>query len=156
VSRSAIIQVRRVFEKHKELDAMNNLIATMMLGTFAIASLSPATAQSKPLSSQTGTVGVAGSRDATGERGSYLQQTQDEMRIWAQKLHDFDANAQVKATDAQARASKHLQDAWTETKNASSRLETAGEADWNKAKASFKTASAKLAVAWQKVNPAAK
>jgi membrane-bound lytic murein transglycosylase B len=133
---------------------MNNLIAATVLLTFAIAGVSPASVQSKPLSNQTGTVGVAGSRDASAERRSYLQRAQDEMRIWEQKLHDFEANVQVKATDAQARASKHLQDAWTETKNASSRLETAGEADWNKAKASFKSASAKLAVAWHKVNPA--
>jgi type II secretory pathway pseudopilin PulG len=135
---------------------MNNFIAALMLGAFAIAAVSPAPAQSTPLSRQTGTVDVADSRDALGERRSYLQQAQEEMRIWEQKLHDFDANAQVKASDAQARASKHLQDAWTEAKTASSRLETAGEADWNKAKASFKTASARLAVAWQTVNPAAR
>jgi hypothetical protein len=135
---------------------MNHFIVAMIIGTFAVTVASPAGAQSKPTSDQSGTVGAATPRDATVERSSYLQQAKDEMRIWEQKLHDFDAKMQTNATDAQTKASKNLDDAWTDTKNASSRLETAAEADWNKAKASFKTASAKLAVAWQKVNPAEK
>ena len=62
----------------------------------------------------------------------------------------------AKATEAQTSASKDLDDAWTQTKMASARLETAGEKDWDGAKASFQTASHKLVVAWQKVNPADK
>jgi len=137
---------------------MNRFVTAMIVSTIAIAiaTAAPTVAQTKPLPSQTGTVGAATTGDATAERRSYLQQAQDQMKVWDQKLLDFNAKMQVKATDAQARASKRLDEAWTDTKAASSRLEAAGEADWTKAKASFKTASAKLAVAWHKVNPADK
>lgn len=135
---------------------MRNFIAPLLLGTLVLAGASPAVAQSKPASNQGVSVGAAHTRDAAAERESYTQKAQADVRIWQQKLHDFDAKAQIKATEAQASASKDLDKAWTETKTASARLETAGEKDWNSAKASFKTASDKLAVSWHKVNPADK
>jgi hypothetical protein len=135
---------------------MKIFIAPLVIGTLALAGASPAAAQSKPSSDQSISVGVAATRDSTAEKTSYKQKAQDEIRIWQQKLNDFDAKVQAKATEAQTSASKDLDDAWTQTKMASARLETAGEADWGSAKASFKTESAKLAVAWRKVNPAAK
>ena len=136
---------------------MKILLAPLLIGTLVLAGASPAVAQSKPASDQAGvSVGMAPARDAAAERESYAQKSQAEVRIWQQKLHDFDAKAQVKATEAQASASKDLEDAWTETKTASARLQTAGEKDWDSAKASFKTASDKLAVSWHKVNPADK
>jgi hypothetical protein len=136
---------------------MRILIAPLLIGTLVLAGASPAAAQSKPGSDQTGvSVGVAPTRDAAAERESNTQKSQAEVRIWQQKLHDFDAKAQVKATEAQASASKDLDDAWAETKTASGRLETAGEQDWDSAKVEFKTASDKLAASWHKVNPADK
>jgi hypothetical protein len=135
---------------------MRVFIAPLLLGTLALAGASPAAAQSKPASNQGISVGVAPTRDAAAERESYTQKAQGEVRIWQQKLHDFDAKAQVKATEAQASASKDLDRAWTETKTASARLETAGDKDWDSAKVEFKTASDKLAVSWHKVNPADK
>jgi hypothetical protein len=135
---------------------MRIFIAPLLLGTLVLAGASPAAAQSKPASNQGVSLGVAPTRDAAAERESYTQKAQADVRIWQQKLHDFDAKAQVKATEAQASASKDLEDAWTETKTASARLQTAGEKDWDSAKASFKTASDKLAVSWHKVNPADK
>jgi hypothetical protein len=136
---------------------MRIFIAPLLLGTLVLAGASPAAAQSKPASNQGVSVGVAPpTPDAAAERQSYTQKAQADVRIWQQKLHDFDAKAQIKATEAQASASKDLDKAWTETKTASARLETAGEKDWNSAKASFKTASDKLAVSWHKVNPADK
>ena len=130
-------------------------IVSLVIGTLALAGASPAAAQSKP-SDQSVSVGVATSRDSTAERSSYKQKAHDEIRIWQQKLDDFDAKVKAKATDAQTSASKDLDDAWAQTKMASARLETTGEADWASAKVSFQTASRKLAVAWQKVNPADK
>jgi hypothetical protein len=135
---------------------MKIFIAPLVIGTLALAGASPAAAQSKPSSDQGISVGLAATRDSTAERSSYKQKAQDEMRIWQQKLHDFDAKVQAKATDAQTRASKELDEAWTQTKTASSRLETVGQADWDSAKISFKSASDKLVVAWHKVNPADK
>ena len=88
---------------------MKLLFASMMIGMLALAGTSPAAAQSK--SDQGTSVGVATTHDSTTERTSYTKQAQDEMRIWQKKLHDFDAKVQVKATDAQASASKDLDDA---------------------------------------------
>jgi hypothetical protein len=140
----------------KELDTMKFFIAPIVISTLALAAASPVAAQSKPASDQGVSVGTANSHDPAAERRSYTQTAQNEMKLWQQKLLDFDAKMQAKATDAKTRTSKDLDDTWTETKSAYSQLETAGEADWNSAKASFKTASAKLAVTWQKVNPAGK
>ena len=135
---------------------MRFFFAPIVVGTLALAAASPVAAQSKPASDQSVSVGTANSRDPAAERNSYTRTAQDEMKLWQQKLRDFDAKMQAKATEAKARASKDLDDAWAETKSAYSQLETAGETDWNSAKASFKTASAKLVVAWQRVNPAEK
>jgi hypothetical protein len=135
---------------------MRFFIAPIVIGTLALAAASPAAAQSKPSSDQGVSVGTANSHDPAAERSSYTQTAKSEMKLWQQKLLDFETKMQAKATEAKTRTSKELDDAWTETKSAFSQLETAGEADWNSAKASFKTASAKLAVAWQKVNPAEK
>jgi hypothetical protein len=135
---------------------MNIFIVPLVIGTLALAGATSAAAQSKPASDQGVSVGVATTRDSNAERSSYKQEALEETRIWQQKLDDFDAKVKAKATDAQTSASKDLDDAWTQTKMASARLETTGEADWASAKVSFQTASRKLAVAWQKVNPADK
>jgi uncharacterized membrane protein len=134
---------------------MKILVAPIVIATLAFGGTSAAVAQTKPGSSdQSTSVGMATTRNAAAERESYTQRAQGEMRIWQQKLSDFDAKVQVKATDAQANASKDLDSAWAETKTASARLETAGEADWASAKASFKAASDRLDVAWRKLTPA--
>jgi len=132
---------------------MKTFIVSLVIGTLVLACLSPASAQS----SDRGTwVGVAETHDSKAEKSSYIQKAQDDIRIWQQKLDDFDTRMKGNTTDAQTSASKDLDDAWTQTKMASSRLESAGEKDWDGAKASFESASQKLLVAWQKVNPADK
>jgi hypothetical protein len=135
---------------------MRLFIAPIVIGILTLAGASLAAAQSKPASDQGTSVGMSTTRDAVTERSSYTQQAQDEVRVWERKLNDFDAKAQVKATEAETRASKDLDDAWAQTKTASARLETAGEAEWGGAKASFKTSTGKLAAAWRKVNSAGK
>jgi hypothetical protein len=135
---------------------MKFFIAPMMIGMLAFAGASPAAAQSKPVSDKGTSVGAATTRNPAAERNSYTQKAQDEVRIWEQKLHDFDAKLQAKASAAKASASKDLDDAWTQTKAAAARLETASEKDWDSAKASFRSATHKLAVAWHKLNPAGK
>jgi hypothetical protein len=134
---------------------MKLLFAPIVIGTLALTSASPAVAQSKPADKAT-SVGLSTTRDPTAERNSDTQQAQEEVRVWEKRLRDFEAKAQVKVTAAETSASKELNDAWTETKSASSQLETAAEADWNGAKDSFKKATDKLVVAWNKVNPADK
>ena len=128
----------------------------IVVGMLAITAASPVAAQTKPTSGHGVSVGAANPHDTVAERSSYTQSAQEEMKLWQQRLHDFDARMRAKATEAKARASKDLDDAWAETKSAFSQLETAGESDWTSAKASVKTASAKLTVAWHKVDPAGK
>jgi hypothetical protein len=135
---------------------MRIFIAPMLLVTLAFAGASPAAAQSKPVSDKGTSVGVATTRDPAAERNSYTQKAQDEVRIWEQKLQDFNAKVQASASRAKASATKDLNDAWAQTKTASARLETAGEKDWASAKTSFQRASHKLTVAWHKLNPADK
>jgi len=135
---------------------MRIFIVPMLLGTLALAGVPPAAAQSKPGSDKSTSVGVATTRNPAAERSSYTQKAQDEVRIWEQKLQDFNAKVQASASGAKARATKDLNDAWAQTKTASARLETASEKDWDSAKASFQTASHKLAVIWHKLNPADK
>jgi hypothetical protein len=131
--------------------AMKILIAPLVIAALALASTLPAAAQSKP---DNGTsVGMATTHDPAADRNSYTQKAQGEMHMWEQKLQDFNAKAETKATAAETSASKDLDSAWAETRTASSQLETVSEKDWDSAKASFQTASHKLAVAWQKVNP---
>jgi hypothetical protein len=133
---------------------MKLFFTSLMIGTLVLSIAPPVSAQSNP---EKGTsVGVATPRDPVAERKRFTQQAQDEVRIWEQKLHDFDTKMQAKATDAQATASKDLDNAWAQTKTAYAGLETAGEKDWYSAKTSFKKASDKLAVAWHKLNPADK
>jgi len=126
------------------------------VGILAVTAGSPVAAQSKPTTGQGVSVGAANSHDPAAERSSFTRSAQDEMKLWQQRLQDFDAKVRAKATTAKARASKDVDDAWAETKSAFSQLETAGETDWTSAKASFKTSSAKLAVAWHKVDPTGK
>lgn len=148
--------VRSGYEQQKELDAVRFFIVLIVVGTLALAGVLPAAAQSKSKSDKGTSVGVATTRDPAAERSIFAQKAQEEVRIWERKLHDFDTKVQAGATDAKASVSKDLNDAWVQTKTASARLETAGEKDWDSAKASFQTASHKLAVAWQKLNPADK
>jgi hypothetical protein len=135
---------------------MRILINSLVIGALTLAGALPAAAQSKPASDKSTTVGIATTRNSADERVSYTQKAQDEMRIWQQKLNDFGTTMKAKATEAHTKGAKNLDDAWARTKAASSRLEAASEADWISAKASFKSASDRLALAWHKANPADK
>ena len=132
---------------------MKVFIAPIVIATLAFGGTSAAVAQTKSGAEQGTSVGMAPARDGAAERESYVQKAQGEMRIWQQKLYDFDARVPVKATEAETSVAKDLDGAWAETKAASARLETAGEKDWVSAKVSFETASDKLDVAWRKLTP---
>jgi hypothetical protein len=130
-------------------------IAPIVIGLLALAGAVPAAAQSKPEGTS---VGAATTHDPAAERNSYTLRAHGEMDLWEQKLHDFNAKVETDATETQTSASKNLDSAWTETKTAWSQLvkvglNVAGANDWDSAKASFQTASDKLAATWQKVNP---
>ena len=130
----------------------------MHIGALALAGAAPAAAQSKP---EKGTsVGAATTDDPAAERNNFTNHAQDEMRMWEQKLHDYNAKQKTYATEAETSASRNLDSAWTETKTAWTRLVhvglnvgTAGPNAWASAQADFQTAFQKLALTWQKANP---
>jgi len=131
---------------------MRTLLAPILIGTLVLAGALPAAAQPKPASDK-GTVGMAPSHDPAAERKSYTQQAQGAMRLWEQRLHDFNAKLESNTTQSKATTSKDLDSAWNDTKTAWNQLETAGVDDWNSARATFQGASHKLGVAWQRVSP---
>jgi ABC-type sugar transport system substrate-binding protein len=88
---------------------------------------------------------------STADRETYVQQAREEMQQWQLKLKDFSDKTRTKATDANIAAQKDFNEAWAEADVASQKLETAGAADWESAKSSFKKASQKLAAVWQKI-----
>jgi hypothetical protein len=130
---------------------MKILATAVVMAPLMMFGIMPAASQSDPGTGAS--VRLVATHDSTADRETYTQKARDEMQLWQQKLHDFDAKAQAKATDAQTRASKDLDSAWTEAKSASDRLDTAGVKDWSRAKASFQTASHKLDLAWRKIDP---
>jgi len=123
-----------------------------IIATLALAGTLPAAAQTRPAPDQA-QVRVATTRDPAAERETFTQRARDEMGVWQQKFNDLSARVEARGTAAQARAMKAIDSAWADTKTASERLEAAGAEDWDGAKASYKKASHKLALAWQKIDP---
>jgi hypothetical protein len=127
------------------------ILIVPILATLTLAGALPAAAESKPATGQAAPVRPATTRDPAAGRETFMQRARDEMGIWQQKLNDFTTKAEASGAAAQVKAKKSLDSAWADTKTASARLETAGAADWESAKASYRKASHKLAVAWQKI-----
>ena len=91
------------FWKHEKLDAMRILVAPIVIGFLALAGAVPAAAQSSP---DKGTsVGAATADNSAAERNNFTNHAQDEMRMWEQKLHDFNAET-TNASEAQTSVSK--------------------------------------------------
>jgi hypothetical protein len=137
---------------------MRTFVVAIVIGMLALAGAVPAAAQSK--NDKAPSVGATITHDPAAERNSYTNNAQGEMRMWEQKLHDFNARLETSATEEKTNASKRLDSAWTETKTAWDQLVkvglkvgTDGTTDWDSAKVAFETASQKFAVAWKKVNP---
>ena len=130
---------------------MKYFIASMIAGSFVLMAALPAAGQSaRSVDSNALALNSASDRD------TYIQMARSEVQEWRQKMRDFSDRAQAKATEANKAAVDDLTRAWTRTEAASRRLENAGAADWQDAKASYKAASQKLVLAWHKVSPTAK
>ena len=135
---------------------MRLFIAPIVIGVLTLAGASPGAAQSKPSSGQARRSECPRPAMRPPKERATRNRPRTRSAFGSEKLHDFDAKDQVKATDAKTSASKDIDDAWAQTKTAFAGLEAAGEKDWDSAKASYKTASDKLAVTWKRVNPADK
>ena len=72
------------------------------------------------------------------------------MKIWQQKLHDFNNKMEAKGKDAGSAVEDDLDKAWTKTEAASQKLQTAGADGWASARSAYENASHDLADAWDK------
>jgi hypothetical protein len=137
--------------RQKSEHIMKYLIASVTAGSLVLMAALPAAGQSaRSVDSN------ASASNSASDRGTYIQMARDEVQEWRQKLRDFSDSAQTKGTEANKVAVDDLTRAWTRTEAASRRLENAGAADWQGAKASYKAASQKLVLAWHKVSPTGK
>ncbi len=130
---------------------MKILVASVIAGSLVLMAALPAAGQSaRSVDSN------ALALNSANDRGTYILMARGEVQEWRQKIRDFSASAQTKATKANELAVDDLIRAWTRTEAASRRLENAGAADWQGAKASYTAASLKLVLAWHKVSPTGK
>jgi anaerobic glycerol-3-phosphate dehydrogenase len=130
---------------------MKYLIASVMAGSLVLMAALPAAGRSAR-SVDSNVLAL----NSASDRGTYIQMARGEVQEWRQKMRDFSDSAQTRATEANKVAVDDLTTAWTRTETASRRLESAGTADWQGAKASYQAASQKLVLAWHKVNPTGK
>jgi hypothetical protein len=124
-------------------------VAATIIGPLLFAGTLPVYGQTLRNPDQSGLVQLAAADPA--ERDTYMQKARAEMLVWKQKLQEVGEKTKANATKAQAKASSELNEAWSQTKAASARLETAAAKDWEGAKTSYRNASDKLALAWQNI-----
>jgi hypothetical protein len=84
------------------------------------------------------------------DRSAYLQKAKAQLHEWRVKLDGYAESAKAKTEAAQTAAAEDLNKAWTKTKIAADRLETATAAEWQSAKDGFQKESDALSAAWAK------
>ena len=133
---------------------MRILAASIAIGSLMAIGVLPAAAASQVnfVAGSGGSIRLAAASASTAERDTYTQKARNEMQEWQRKLHDFGGRTQAGASEVHAKATSDLNRAWSETKDASARLETASAEDWARAKTSFRKAADRLAVAWHRVD----
>lgn len=87
---------------------------------------------------------------STSEHSAYLEKVKRDMAEWGRKLDALGTNAATKGQEGSSAAKRELELAWGKTKAASQKLSHATGDGWDSAKASFETASRRLADAWQR------
>src|SRR5271154_4446650 len=102
---------------------MKLFITVIVVGPLVFAGALPAAGQTLRDPGQSDSIRLAATSNPAG-RETYTQKVRGEMLIWNKKLHDFGERTRARSTDAQTKASTELNEAWTETKEASGRLET--------------------------------
>jgi uncharacterized membrane protein len=126
------------------------LVRSIVVASFALVGALPAAAGLAP-SAPSPAVQMAEAGPATADRASYAQKARADVQEWRVKLDRFGESAKTDSRAAWKTASEDLNTAWIKAKDASARLETASEAEWNSAKVSYKQASDELAAKWTKV-----
>lgn len=128
--------------------------ASIIIGSFMLIGVLPAAAdQSAPVRGSTASVRLAATDASSSARETYIQKTRSEMLEWQHKLISFNEKAEAKGKEATTAAEKDLHKAWAKADTAAHELEAVGAEGWKSAKATFETASRKLASAWDRVRP---
>jgi hypothetical protein len=128
------------------------LIRSFVIGSIIVTGALPASADLAPAEPRPAAqVEMAESGATTTDRATYAEKAHAEVQEWRVKLDQFVESAKTRSKEARKTASDDLNKAWTKTKDAAARLETAGTADWEIAKASFQNASDELAAKWAKL-----
>lgn len=87
--------------------------------------------------------------DDTSDRQSFTSKAQAEVQEWQRKV-----SAAAQSADASGR--RDVNTAWTRTKDAAHRLQTASADGWDRAKIDFEKAKQNLEATWHKVYPGEK
>ena len=127
-------------------------VCSIAIASFAVIGALPAVAGLAPSAPRPAAqVKMAEADASAADRATYAQKARADLQEWRVKLDQFGESAKADSGAARKTASEDLNKAWTKAKDASARLETAGAADWESAKASFKKATDELAAMWAKV-----
>ena len=91
--------------------------------------------------------------NTTTDRDACSRKAHDDVRDWQQKLHEFNAKAEVDGKEADRTAKADLDVAWRKTEAASRKLRIAGARGWDVAKTDYEKASQDLADTWHRIHP---
>ena len=120
---------------------MRILNALTLLAPLVLIGIAPASAQQPPSPAATGQTAMRASAQQTPDQTKYLQKAKDEMQEWSDKLKGMGTKAVAKEKQMSGAARNELDRAWSKTQAASGRLQTASAKGWEKAKASYESAS---------------
>jgi hypothetical protein len=135
---------------------MNILLRFVFVAPFALTGAWPASADLAPSAPRPAQLQMAEAKVSTTDRTAYTQKAQAELQVWRVKLDEFGQSVKADSSGTRKATADDLNKAWTKAKDASAKLETAGEADWESTKASFRKASDELAAIWTQIRAEAK
>ncbi len=120
-------------------------IIVLLSGALFLAGVAPSWSQTAP-STDAATVAV--------DRNGYLQTVKLRMADWRVKLADLGERASKATTAAGKGAETDISEAWARVELAADRLDAAGAAGWEDAKAAYERAAENLDKAWARFKPA--
>ncbi len=123
-------------------------VRTIIVASFALMGAWSAAANLAPPEPRPPEVTTAEAGPSNSERGAYTERAREHMQQWRVKLDR--ESAKTGSSAARKAASQELDNAWSKVREAPARLETAGAADWEMAKFSFRKSSDELAATWSK------
>ena len=94
---------------------------------------------------------VTQANDAAAGRETFRARVRNELADWQIKMDAFEKRAGASGETHADKAEERLRKAWNRAEVEGGKVQTATAQDWDGVKASYQTASHKLAVAWGKV-----